>query len=99
MPKFAQLVDLKEYDKKKTTIRDDKVYLEFCKMFTNYIVPRRECREWAYKTNFADFVTASDKAYMIWEYVNYSEWWLKKHRHDKHVDLLISRKDNNDSDA
>ena len=35
MPKFAQLFDFKDYDKKKTTIRDNKIYLEFCKMFTN----------------------------------------------------------------
>ena len=44
MPKFSQLFDLKEYEKKKSTIRDNKIYLEFCKMFTNGIVPRSEWR-------------------------------------------------------
>ena len=32
MPKFAQLFDLKEYEKNDTTIRDNKIYMEFCKI-------------------------------------------------------------------
>ena len=35
---------------------------------------------------------------MIWAYLNYSEWWLNKHRHDKHVNLMISRQETNDCD-
>ena len=102
MPKFgqlfAQLLDLEEYEKNNTTIRDNKIYLEFCKMFTNCIVPRSEWREWAYKTNYCVYVSASDEAYMIWAYINYSDWWLKKHRHDKHKDLMNSRIQDSDND-
>ena len=98
MPKFAQLFDLKEYEKNETTIRDDKIYMEFCKMFTNCVVSRTKWRDKAYKMNYCNYVTTSDEAFMIWAYVNYSDWWLKKHRHDKHKDLLNSRKENNDND-
>ena len=81
MPEFGMLFDWKDYKKNKTMIRDNKTYREFCKMFTNCIViARSQWREWAYSQNFADYGTASDKAYMIWAYMNYSEWWLKKHR-------------------
>ena len=48
MPKFSQLFDLKDYEKKSTTIRDNKIYLEFCKMLTNCVVARSEWKDWAF---------------------------------------------------
>ena len=98
MPNFSQLFDLEDYENRNTTIRDSKIYLDFCKMFTNCVVARSEWKDWAYRTNYCVYVSASDEAFMIWAYLNYSEWWLNKHRHDKHVNLMISRQETNDCD-
>ena len=92
LPTWKALCDLDDTSPD-TKIRDGEHYLDFCRMYANCVVARSTWRENCYSQKFCDYVTVSDEAFMLWTYINYSEWWLKKHRHEKHMSKLRHEKE------